>query len=219
MRTPLVIVGAGGFGREVLDLVLDIEEATPTYELLGFLDDGEGAAEQLSSLGFPLLGPTSALATIDAQYVVGIASVNARRRIAALARDAGRSGAILRHPQATVSRHAHLGEGAIIAAGARLATNVRLGVHVHVNMNTTIGHDSVLEDHVTVFGGVTVGGGCRIMEAATVGSGSVIVPRVRIGRGALIGAGAIVTRDVEDGVVVVGTSARPSIRSDRQTER
>lgn len=209
---PLVIIGAGGFGREVVDVVDAINARTPTFELLGFLDDGEVRQDLLSRIEVPQLGSTRMITELDAEYVIGIGSADPRRRIDDLARTCGRQAAVLRHPAATVGRDVRIGDGSIIAAGARLTTHIALGRHVHINLNCTIGHDTVIEDHATLFGGVIVGGGCVVGAGATIGSGAVIVPGVRIGADATVGAGALVVRDVASGEIVVAAASRPSLR-------
>jgi sugar O-acyltransferase (sialic acid O-acetyltransferase NeuD family) len=210
---PLVIVGAGGFGREVVDIVDAINAQAPAFELLGFLDDGDVRDDLIARIGVPLLGDTSLLADLDADHVVGIGAAEPRRRIDARARAGGWPAAVLRHPAATIGRDVELGAGVIVAAGARLTTHITVGRHVHVNLNCTVGHDTVIHDYATLFGGVVVGGGCVIGEGATVGSGAVILPGVRIGDRAVVGAGATVVRDVAPESVVVAMAARPSLRS------
>ena len=100
--TPLTMIGAGGFGREVLEIVRDINGAALTFDFLGFLDDGEVDAQLLQRLGAPLLGPSSRLADLAARYVIGIGTVEPRRRIDALVRSWGRTAATLTHPSATI---------------------------------------------------------------------------------------------------------------------
>lgn len=208
----LVIIGAGGFGREVVDVVDAINAAAPTFELLGFLDDGDVQHDLLARIGVPLLGDTRMITELDAEYVIGIGSPDPRRRIDSWARDCGPRAAVLRHPAASVGRDVSIGDGCIIAAGARLTTHIALGRHVHINLNCTVGHDTIIEDHATLFGGAVVGGGCVIEAGATIGSGAVIVPGVRIGRDATVGAGALVVRDVVSGDIVVAPASRPSLR-------
>jgi sugar O-acyltransferase (sialic acid O-acetyltransferase NeuD family) len=211
--TPLVIIGAGGFGREVLELVLDINRDAPTFRFLGFLDDGEVDGSLLERLGAPLLGPSSHLALLDAAYVIGIGAAEPRRRIDALARSLGRVPATLRHPWATVGHDVQVGDGAIIAAGVRLTTHISVGCHAHLNLNCTVGHDSVIGDFATLFPGVHLGGGCVIEDGATLGLGSVVLPNVRVGSGAMVGAGAVAVRDVAPGATVVGVVGRPTLAS------
>jgi sugar O-acyltransferase (sialic acid O-acetyltransferase NeuD family) len=210
---PLVIVGAGGFGREVVDVVDAINAVTPTFTLEGFLDDGDVRRDLLERIGVPLVGDTSVLERLDADYVIGIGSAEARRRIDALAHASGRRATVLRHPTATLGRDVELGDGTIIAAGARLTTHIRVGRHAHINMSCTVGHDTVIHDYATLFGGVVVGGGCVIGDGATLGSGAVILPGVQVGADSMVGAGAIVVRDVAPGAIVVAPAARPSLRS------
>ena len=215
---PLVIVGAGGFGREVVGVVDAVNAGAAMFDLRGFLDDGDVRDDLLARIGVPLLGDTATLERLDAEYVIGIGAADARRRIDGLACDWGRRAAVLRHPAATLGRDIELGDGSIIAAGARLTTHIRLGRHAHININCTVGHDAVIGDFATLFGGVVVGGGCVIDAGATVGSGAVILPGVHVGSDAMVGAGAIVVRDVAPGSIVVAPAARPSLRSPRSDD-
>jgi sugar O-acyltransferase (sialic acid O-acetyltransferase NeuD family) len=216
---PLVIVGAGGFGRELVQLVRDTNERAPTFEFLGFLDDGATRADLLQRLGATLLGPVSRLVDVDATYVIGIAAAEARRRIDAIARSRDRRAATLVHPAATIGSDVQLGEGVVVTAGARLTTHIVVGRHAHLNLNCTIGHDVVIEDFVTLFAGVHLGGGCVIEEGATLGTGCVILPNIRVGRGSVVGAGAVVVRDVEPDTTVVVPAARPTLRSNASADR
>jgi sugar O-acyltransferase (sialic acid O-acetyltransferase NeuD family) len=210
---PLVIIGAGGFGREVFDLVKDINATASTFDFLGFLDDGEVRVPLLQRLGAPLLGPTSILADLAASFVIGIGAPDSRRRIDALARSWARTAATLLHPSATIGSDVEVGQGAVVAAGVRLTTHIVLGRHAHVNVNCTVGHDVIVEDYVTLYPGVHLGGGCVIEEGATLGTGCVLLPNVRVGRGAVVGAGAVVARDVRADTTVVAAVARPTLRS------
>lgn len=211
--TPLVIIGAGGFGREVLDLVKDLNAAALTYDFLGFLDDGEVQVALLERIEAPLLGDSSRLADLAAAFVIAIGAAEPRRRIDALAESCGRTAATVRHPSATIGSDVQLGAGVVIAAGVRLTTHIVIGRHVHLNVNCTVGHDVVIEDYATLYPGVHLGGGCVIEEGATLGTGSVILPNVRVGHGAVVGAGAVVVRDVAPDSTVVVAAARPSLRS------
>ena len=213
-ETPLVIIGAGGFGREVLELVRDINEARPTFRLLGFLDDGEVNPHVIERAGVPLLGQSGRIADLEAGYVIAIGSGESRRRIDAAARAARHAAvATLVHPSATLGSDVLVGEGAIIGAGSRITTHVAIGRHAHVNLNCTVGHDVTIEDFATLFPGVHLGGGCVVEEGATVSMGSVVLPGVRVGRGAMVGAGSVVVRDVPADTTVMGAVARATLRT------
>jgi sugar O-acyltransferase (sialic acid O-acetyltransferase NeuD family) len=208
---PLVIVGAGGFGREVLDLVRDINAVTPTFDFLGYLDDGDVDTVLLGRLGARVLGGSARLAELDASYVIAIASSGSRKAIGAIADSSHRVAATLRHPAAEVGSDVRLGEGSIVCGHAQLTTNIEVGRHSVVNRGCTIGHDVVIGDFVTIHPGVHVSGGVVIEDGATLGTGSVIVPGIRVGAGSVVGAGAVVARDVAPFVTVVGPVARPTL--------
>lgn len=209
----LVIVGAGGFGREVLDVVEAINDdhlstRVVPFEVVGFVDDGEPDPATLEPYGVPLLGGLSELDRLpdDVGYVVGIGSPSVRRKIDE--RFWGRRCPVLVHPSATMGRAVTLGPGSVVCPGVRLTNNIRAGRHVHLNLNTTIGHDARLGDYVTVSPLVAVSGYASLGDEAMIGSGAVINPGAVVGAGATVGSGAVVLGEVPAGVVAVGVPAR-----------
>lgn len=206
--TPLVIVGAGGHGRETHDIVDAINALSPTFEFLGFVDDRTDNESLVAARGAHIIGPLDALRDVDACYVLGIGSGDMRRRIDRQLTDWGRVPAVLVHPAATVGAVVSLGPGVVVAAGARVTTNVSLGRHAHVNVNASVSHDCRLSDYVTVSPGVTISGNVTIGEGAMLGAGSTVIQGRTIGAWATVGAGAVVVRDVADCVTAVGVPAR-----------
>ena len=213
--TRLVIVGAGGFGREVHLVVEAVIAAGEMLDLVGYVDDQGSSDELLARLGTSRLGGIDVLCNGDARvgddvgYVIAIGAGGVRRTIDERLTAAGRRALTLVHPIATVGGDNRIAEGCILTAGARVTTNITLGRHTQLHVNSTIGHDSVLDDFVSVYPGATVSGNVHLAEGVTIGTGANVLPGVTVGAGAFVGAGAVVTADVEPGVTVVGVPARP----------
>lgn len=207
--TPLVIIGAGGHGRETLDIVEAINAENPTFDFLGFIDEQVAESPLVSARAARIVGTLEVLRDLDARYVIGIGTSVNRRRIDQQLAQWGREPSVLIHPGATLGAIVTLGPGVVIAAGARITTNVVLGRHAHVNVNATVSHDCRLDDYVTVSPGVTVSGSVSIGEGTLMGAGSTVIEGRTIGAWVTVGAGAVVVRDIPDGVTAVGVPARP----------
>src|SRR5215213_65079 len=176
-NVPLVVVGAGGFGRETHDVVEAINDdlcatGSVRLEMLGFVDDGHPNEELIDDRGVPFLGPIEKLTTMpsDVQYVIGIGDGSVRCRIDDWISGTGRTAATLIHPRALIGRHrVTIGDGSIICANAIVTTNVRLGRHVHLNLGVTVGHDCVLGNYVTVNPNVSISGSVVLDDVVNLG--------------------------------------------------
>lgn len=212
MVERIVIVGAGGFGREIVALAAACNRAAeqPIYDLVGVVDDGNPDLGRLQRLSVPLIGPVEAVGNLDARYLIGIGSPSVRRAVDKRLAAIGASAATpMIHPSAWVGLDVELAPGVIVCAGANVTTNVRLGRHTHLNLQATVGHDCRIGEYVTVAPMTAISGNVTLEDEVELGTGVSVIPGVTIGRGTLIGAGAVVTRDIAPGMVAVGVPARP----------
>ncbi len=210
MQRKIVIVGAGGFGREVQDIFEARAAAGDDLELLGFIVDARyGAAGSLVH-GLPILGGFEWLRgrAGSVQAICAVGAPELRRRLVDRIRAEGVGFCNAIHPAATMTSRVHLGEGIVIAAGTILTNNIRVGSHTHLNLACTVGHDAVIEELVTVSPGVHLSGNVTLSEGCVVGTGSNLIERTTVGAWSVVGAGTTVIRDVPANATVVGVPGK-----------
>jgi len=174
------------------------------FEEIVFVDDRSSGPV----LGLPVLHPSELLKT-DA-VVIAVADGRVRQQIAN--RLANRFASI-KAPTVVIGADVKLGEGGVICDFSILTTSSRIGRHFQCNVHGFVAHDCVISDFVTFAPRVTCNGNVHIHEGAYIGANAVIkqgMPEkpLVIGVGAVVGMGAVVTKDVQPGSVVVGNPAR-----------
>jgi len=212
MSRQLVIIGCGGFGREVFALVEALNAMGGGWVVEGFVDDAPSDLDlaRVDELGSQVIGTVADLAERSSPFtaVVGIGSPQARVAVTGRLAGAPVAWAVLVHPGATVGACVDVGAGSIIAAGARLSTNIVVGRHVQIDQNATVGHDCVLGDYIRLNPQACISGSVVVEEQALVGASATVLPGLRAGASSVIGAGSVVVRDVPASTVVKGVPAR-----------
>lgn len=206
--TKILIIGAGGHGQVIADIILSRSRLGERLELVGFLDDDP------SLLGKEVLD-TFILGSVDQVYsiphdavVVGIGHNQTRALVYERLRAQGEQFATLVHPQATLAQHLAIGAGTVVFAGAVINTGSTLGPNVIVNTGATVDHHARLGAHVHIAPGTHVGGTVTIGEGTFLGIGSCVIPNLTIGEWTIVGAGAAVTGNLPERVTAVGVPAR-----------
>jgi sugar O-acyltransferase (sialic acid O-acetyltransferase NeuD family) len=206
----VIIVGASGFGRELLQYVQDAHKNTPGIHIKGFLDDDPAKLESIhKATGVDIVGNTLTY-TIEEQdrFIISLGDPSLRRALAErLARRGARFVSII-HPTAYVAPTAGIGDGCIIGPFANVGSYVLLEDHVLLNLYSAAGHDARI-GAFSVFSPYSVAnGGSQLEESIFLGTHAAITPNVRVGAGSRIAAGAVVYRDVPKRSLATGNPAR-----------
>lgn len=202
----LVIIGAGGLGREVAALVERINQRMPTWNILGFLDESKPIGEQVD--GYPVLGNLKWLNDNPTVFTVcGVGTGNTRRKIVERINERSSNVATLIDPSVLITGNCSIGEGSIICAGSILTTNIKIGKHVIINLSCTIGHDTILHDFCTAHPGVNISGKVTADECVDFGTGTKVIQGKHICENVILGAGSVVVKDIEEPGTYVGVPA------------
>lgn len=203
-RNPLLIIGAGGHGKVILDIAL-----LCGYPVLGFLDDALSGKE---TAGYPILGPVgTAYEYRDrAEFVLAIGSNPVREKLAGeLAGDASGSicWATLIHPSAVVGTGAKIGAGSVVMANAVINPFAAIGRHCIINTGAVVEHDNVLADFVHLSPGAVLAGTVCVGERTQIGAGALVRNNLDICADCTIGIGAVVVKNIEEPGVYIGVPA------------
>ncbi|SHJ08940.1 sugar O-acyltransferase, sialic acid O-acetyltransferase NeuD family [Hymenobacter daecheongensis DSM 21074] len=204
----MVIVGAKGFAKEVLEIFSQQQDLEGIY----FYDDVSQDLPEALYGRFPVLKTPADAARIFAQdprFVLGVGNPKVRRKLAQKMTELGGQLCSSVSPHAFIGAFNNtIGTGVNIMTGSILTNDVVVGEGVLINLNCTVGHDNVLGDYCELSPGVHLSGNVTIGKEVVIGTGAVLLPGVSIGDNSIIGAGSVVNRDVESNVIAVGIPAK-----------
>lgn len=204
-------LGAGGHAKVVIDML----QLEGRYQVVGLLDVREQLWDQ-RILGVPVLGDDNLLPELRQQGIGGAfiglgctSDMGPRRRLFERAVEQGFEVISAVHPQAAVSPHASLGQGATVMARAVVNACAVVGDNVVVNTGAVVEHDCRIGNHVHIATGALLASTVEVEDHCHIGIGASVRQCLRLGQGSVVGAGAVVVKDVTAGQVVVGVPARP----------
>lgn len=206
----IAIFGVGGFGREVLALIKDINSEKNQWNILGFFDDGYEKGVMIN--GYPNLGKTEDLNNLEKpiSIAVSVGNPETKKQIIDKIVNPLVDYPTLIHPSVWIGDKdfVKLGKGCIICAGNMITTNIEIGDFVILNLGCTVGHDSIIKDYAAFMPSVNISGEVVIGEGVYVGTGAKIINQLEIGEYTIVGAGAVVAKTLPARCTAVGVPAK-----------
>ena len=209
----LIIVGAGGFGRELAWWIDDINKVNKKWDVLGFIDDDIHALDNYDS-NYKVIGKISDWKVEeDQEFALAIASADLKIKITSLLKSKGAKFVSIIHPTAMVSEYAKYGEGLVMFPNSKLSCNSEVGDFVTI-LSSLIGHDTYIGDFTTISGGCNIVRNVSIGKRVFLAAGVCIAQDLHIGDDAYLGLGSVILKDVENGATMFGNPARqiPTIK-------
>ncbi|WP_288479591.1 acetyltransferase [uncultured Clostridium sp.] len=203
----IVIIGAGGFGREVAWLIEDINKEKKEFEILGFLDDSIEKKDKIIN-GYKVLGGLEDIELKDVYFTCAIGNSEIKSNVVKKAIERKLKPINLVHPSVKMGKYNKFGEGLIICAGTIITVNTNIEDYVTINLNCTIGHDTNIGMFTTMYPGVNLSGECVIEKGVELGTNSTIIQGKSIGYNTILGAGSVVVKNLEENIVAVGIPAQ-----------
>lgn len=201
-----VLIGAGAQGRVAADLLKSISE----FKEIEFLDDQQSKWNTLLN-SVAIAGGIDRLQAYDKnkfKALITLGNPLLRKKIFERLKDADLPWMNLFHSSAYIASSAEFGKGNTVCSQAIVNSNVLVGNHVLINNAAIVEHDGRVSDFATVCPGAKVGGRVDLSEGAFICTGAIILPRLKVGRYSVLAAGSVLTRDLPDNVLAIGTPAK-----------
>lgn len=209
MAGRLIIVGGGGFAREVFTWASDCVAAGQAPPIAGYLDDAGAVLAYPERYALPFLGTIDSFTMMAGdQFVMALGSPATKRQVHARLAVRGAVFPRLIHPTCIITPTCTIEEGAFLCVGCIIAPDSTVERFVTMNTGSGTGHDARVGAFSVLASRVAIGGFAQIGEDASIGSGVEVLPQVKIGRGATIGPGCVLYRSVPAGATMYAAPAK-----------
>jgi sugar O-acyltransferase (sialic acid O-acetyltransferase NeuD family) len=201
----LIVVGGGGFAKEVIWLARDCG-----FTVVGVLDDNVEMHGK-TVLNAPVLGSVADWKKFaEYKFVVAIGSPRTRKVVVEKMQTMGTpSFTSLLHPSVIKSQEVSFGEGCIVCAGMVFTVEITVGQHCIFNLNGTVGHECEIGNFVTVAPMAAISGNVKLEDYVEVGTGAALRQGLTLQRGSMVGMGAVLTKNIPANTIYAGNPAKP----------
>jgi sugar O-acyltransferase (sialic acid O-acetyltransferase NeuD family) len=202
----IIIIGAGGFGREILDTLNYINNVEKSYEIVGFVDNVISMGTNVN--GIVVLGNDSALELYpDVSLVIAIGDPHIRKKYFELYNSKFDFPVII-HPTSIISEFAQIGNGSIVQAFCIVAANSIIGNCVSINARSGVGHDAKVGNYTSIQSFCDITGNSKIGELCFFGTGVKIIPKLFIADESYLCAGTVIFKDILKKSKVLGNPGK-----------
>ena len=210
MVKDIVLIGAGGFGREVASMIRLLNNKEPRYNFLGYLDDGERFHDGMMINGSPWLGKREWILDHkdDVLCTCTIGNPHLKAEIQREYTALGVQFESLISDDAYVGPYTEIGKGCVFYGGVTISVNCCVGDGVLMNKWVNVGHDTVIGDYTTIMPSTGISGNCKIGSEVRIGGHAFFIPGRKVGDDAVVAAGSIVFANVKAGTTVLGNPAK-----------
>ncbi|WP_281648203.1 acetyltransferase [Parendozoicomonas sp. Alg238-R29] len=209
----IVVFGAGGAGKAVLNIINDVNKEQLQWDVAGFFDDDEKLCDT-SVLAFPVIGGIDSLINRYEELgrpgvVISIGTPSVRKLVFDRLVLSGISNfPKIIHPLAYIPDSVKVGNGTVVYPHVTIDPDVIISELAFINKNVSIGHDASISNFAVVSPNVSIGGYVNVNESCFIGMGAQIIQGVSLGNSSVVGAGAVVIDDVTANSKVVGVPAK-----------
>lgn len=204
----LIILGAGGCGREVLQIALNINQISDRWDKFAFLDYNEHILDNKNCIAKVIGNDDNYCIQENDEFVCAIGNSRIREKTMIKMEQKGAEFINLIHPTAVIADSAVLSTGIIVYPYSIITADTSVGKGCIINMNCTIAHDSTIGDFCTISPSCDITGSCTIGNHVFMGVGAHIIPSITIGDSAFICAGSTVMTKVKSDRKVLGNPAK-----------
>lgn len=205
----LGIYCAGGLGREVLMLAMQINDIYKLWTDIIFIDDVTKEKYIKNKRVVVFEEVLKEFKNCQIEICIANGEPIYRKEIFDRVKKEGYKLATLIHPSVYISDCTHIGEGSIISSNVFISCDVSIKENVYIQPYVSIGHDTLIEKHSLISTFTTIAGFCVIEEMVYIAPGTAIRDRIKIGKNTIVGMGAVVFKDISEKVVAIGNPARP----------
>lgn len=212
----LGIYGAGGLGREVYELALDVNEVKKQWTDFVFIDDAEALSgtEIYGITVMPFTEFKRKYSIEDAQVVIAVGEPSIRTILHKKVKDANYTLAVLVHPSARLSRWATVEEGVIITYGCNISCGTHVKSNAYLQPSCGLGHDTVVGEDSVVSACTRIAGGVTVGDRVYIGMSALLKEGIAVGNDVIIGMASVCHKPIEDSLIVMGNPARAMRRNE-----